>query len=210
MSACAQHVAEMLASEREHGPVKGDAIGLPAPPHRRQPVHARAARQPHKEGFGQIVLGMADGHIREAVPPRPARQQAVARAPRLIGEVAARGRPGPVQRVMRQPQPFAEPRHLRRLVRRLRAQPVIDGGHAQGRAARCAPVVQKMQERDRVAAARDRDAEPRGRGGLPKCARTAPREGAASRLTDSRAGPFPPLPRPPRRRSDSAARPVRA
>ena len=129
----------------------------------RQPTTAQdradAPAGAHQKGFCKVVLRVPDGDVLQAVGLRPVHKERIAHAPRLIGQVAGAIPALPLQGIVRDAKPGADLVHLCRLSRGTWAQPVIDGDRGQAGAARMLPVVQKMQERQRIAAAGHRHAQ---------------------------------------------------
>ena len=102
--------------------------------HSGQPVETAAARQPHQQCLGPIVLRMSCEEQRDAVGPHGVAHQAVARVPCRGLYAGLRLGSFPDESGMGKPQPFGLGGHGPRLGGRLWAQAMVDGQHhVQGR-----------------------------------------------------------------------------
>ena len=147
--------AQLGPPDRQQGAQPSDPLAQAPHRHGGQTIDPRPARQPHHEGLGLIVACMGQHHRAQPAAPRPIRQQPVARAARLILQVAAPIPALPAQHRVRHLETGTDARHLIRLGGGLKAQAVVHRGHPH----RKPGLHRKMQQGDRIAPPGNRKAQ---------------------------------------------------
>ena len=166
-----QVVAHQILPQRGPGLVQkgaqnGDALDRAPFRDTGQPRHPGGPGQPHQHGFRLIVGGVTGCQYGNPLGARPAAQQPVPRAARLILQVARSVPPGPRQDLMRDVHPGGEFGNPLRLAGRFAPQPVIHRRCKQLDLPRFETPRQHMQKGDGIPAARYRHTQTFGHHGV--------------------------------------------